>query len=55
MALLFVGGVMNVLWIAGLALYVLFEKVVPAGHWLAYASGAILTIWGIVMVAGMWP
>lgn len=55
MALLFVGGIMNVLWIAALALYVLFEKVVPAGHWLAYASGGALTASGIVMVAGMWP
>jgi predicted metal-binding membrane protein len=54
MALLFVGGIMNVLWIAGLALYVLFEKVVPAGHWLAYAAGGALTFWGIVMVSGMW-
>ena len=55
MALLFVGGIMNVLWIAGLALYVLFEKLVPAGHWLAYASGAALTFWGIAMVLGAWP
>src|SRR6266849_6318270 len=29
MALLFVGGLMNVLWIAALALFVLAEKVVP--------------------------
>lgn len=53
MALLFVGGIMNVLWIAGLALYVLFEKIVPAGHWLAYASGAALTLWGIGMLVVM--
>jgi predicted metal-binding membrane protein len=53
MALLFVGGIMNVLWIAGIALYVLFEKLVPAGHWLAYASGAALTLWGIAMMAGV--
>ena len=54
MALLFVGGIMNVLWIAGLALYVLFEKMVPAGHWLAYASGAALTSGGIAMVIRAW-
>ena len=52
MALLFFGGIMNVLWIAGIALYVLFEKVVPAGHWLSYAAGAGLTVWGIVILAG---
>jgi predicted metal-binding membrane protein len=55
MALLFVGGIMNVVWIAGLALYVLFEKIVPAGHWLAYAAGAALSLGGIAMIAGLWP
>jgi predicted metal-binding membrane protein len=53
MALLFVGGIMNVLWIGGLALYVLFEKTVPAGHWLAYAAGAALIAWGVAMIAGV--
>ena len=55
MALLFVGGIMNVLWIAALALYVLFEKIVPAGHWLAYAAGAALSLGGIAMMTGLWP
>jgi predicted metal-binding membrane protein len=39
MALLFVGGVMNVLWIALLALLVLLEKVTPFGRWAARAAG----------------
>src|SRR5262247_2788954 len=39
MALLFVGGVMNVLWIAALALLVLFEKLSPFGRWVARAAG----------------
>jgi predicted metal-binding membrane protein len=39
MALLFVGGVMNVLWIAGLALLVLLEKVTPFGRRVARAAG----------------
>jgi predicted metal-binding membrane protein len=39
MMLLFVGGVMNVLWIALLALLVLLEKLVPFGRWMARASG----------------
>lgn len=51
MALLFFGGIMNVWWIAGIAVYVLFEKVVPAGHWLSYAAGAALTVWGIAVLA----
>jgi predicted metal-binding membrane protein len=40
MALLFVSGVMNVLWIAVLALVVLLEKLTPFGRWIAHAAGA---------------
>jgi predicted metal-binding membrane protein len=39
MALLFVGGVMNVLWIALLALLVLLEKLLPFGRRIARAAG----------------
>jgi predicted metal-binding membrane protein len=39
MALLFVGGVMNVLWIALLALLVLLEKLTSFGRWVARAAG----------------
>jgi predicted metal-binding membrane protein len=39
MALLFVGGVMNVVWIALLVLLVLFEKLTPFGEWIARAAG----------------
>ena len=39
MALLFVGGVMNVLWIALLALLVLVEKLAPFGRWVARTAG----------------
>jgi predicted metal-binding membrane protein len=42
MALLFVGGVMNLVWIAGIALFVLFEKLVPAGGRIARAGGVVL-------------
>jgi predicted metal-binding membrane protein len=51
MALLFFGGVMNLYWNAGLALFVLFEKTVPAGHWLGYATGVVLLVWGAGMLA----
>jgi predicted metal-binding membrane protein len=40
MALLFVGGVMNVLWIAAIAIFVLAEKIIPAGRWIARVAGA---------------
>lgn len=40
MALLFVGGVMNVLWIAAITAFVLLEKLVPAGRILSRIAGA---------------
>jgi predicted metal-binding membrane protein len=47
MALLFVGGVMNLVWIAALAILVLAEKVFPAGQWVGRAAGIALIAWGI--------
>ncbi|WP_290652204.1 DUF2182 domain-containing protein [Aquisalimonas sp.] len=46
MLLLFFGGVMNLVWITGLALYVLLEKTLPAGHWLDYGLSVALTTAG---------
>ena len=46
MALLFYGGIMNLYWIIGLALYVLLEKTIPAGHWLGRIAGVLLIAWG---------
>ena len=40
MALLFVGGVMNLLWIAALAILVLMEKLLPNGPWVGRLAGA---------------
>jgi len=53
MALLFAGGVMNVYWIAGLALYVLIEKMAPAGNRLGIAVGVALMAWGVWLLAGL--
>jgi predicted metal-binding membrane protein len=47
MTLLFVGGVMNIIWIAGLTIFVLLEKVVPTGRLISRISGAGLTAWGL--------
>jgi predicted metal-binding membrane protein len=52
MALLFVGGVMNLLWVAGIAILVLVEKITPAGRLLSRIAGAALVIAGAVMVYG---
>lgn len=48
MLLLFVGGVMNMAWIAGLALFVLVEKLAPAGGWLGRGAGLVLLGWGLL-------
>jgi len=47
MALLFVGGVMNVLWIAAITIFVLAEKVVPAGRALSRIAGVGFFAWGV--------
>ena len=50
MALLFVAGVMNLFWVAIIAVFVLIEKIVPKGHWVSRATGLLLIGWGIWMV-----
>ena len=42
MALLFVGGVMNLFWIIGLALYVAIEKLFKNIYWLDRVLGLLL-------------
>jgi predicted metal-binding membrane protein len=51
MALLFLGGVMNLFWIAGLAIYVALEKLLAGSHWLSRWAGVILTLAGVLMLA----
>ncbi|MDQ0139717.1 DUF2182 domain-containing protein [Cupriavidus necator] len=45
MTLLFVGGVMNVVWIAALSLVVFVEKVLPGGDLVGRVLGAMLIVW----------
>jgi len=47
MALLFYGGVMNLIWIIGLALFVLAEKMLPAGVAFGRVTGLLLIGWGV--------
>lgn len=47
MTLLFVVGVMNVLWIAVIAVFVLVEKLLPTGGVLSRAAGAVLVVFGL--------
>jgi predicted metal-binding membrane protein len=51
MGLLFFGGIMNLLWIAGLACFILLEKTVPMGHWFGRIAGIIAAGWGVLMLA----
>ena len=44
MALLFFGGVMNLYWIAGLAVFVLLEKTLPLGPWVGRLAGLLLIL-----------
>ena len=46
MGLLFFGGVMNLFWIAGLAVFVLIEKL-ATGSWVSRISGALLITCGV--------
>ena len=47
MGLLFVGGIMNILWIAGLTILILLEKVAPVGRLIPRVSGALIGAAGI--------
>ena len=49
MLLLFVGGVMNILWISAITIFVLLEKVLPFGSAGGKVSGALMVILGIFL------
>jgi predicted metal-binding membrane protein len=51
MGLLFVAGVMNLLWVATIALFILVEKVAPGGPMVGRLTGAVLVAGGIVLLA----
>ena len=54
MALLFVAGVMNLVWVAVLAAFVLVEKALPAGDRVGRITGAILIVPDLLMIARSW-
>jgi predicted metal-binding membrane protein len=51
MALLFVAGVMNLLWVAAIAVAILVEKVVPRGDLVGRLTGVILVAAGVLLTA----
>jgi predicted metal-binding membrane protein len=51
MGLLFFGGIMNLFWVIGLAVFVLLEKTVPMGSWIARIAGVGAAAWGVLLFA----
>ena len=54
MALLFVGGVMNLTWVAAISAFVLVEKLLPAGRVVSWSAGAALLGWGLLALRHAW-
>ena len=53
MGVLFVVGVMNLVWVAALTAFVLVEKIGPAGARAARVAGAMMIVLGLLVVAGV--
>jgi len=51
MLLLFAVGVMNLLWVAAIAAFVLLEKLLPRRFQIRWAAGVLLVVWGVVVLA----
>jgi predicted metal-binding membrane protein len=53
MLLLFYGGVMNVYWIAGLAVLILVEKITSPGPHVGSLIGVVFMTWGALLLIGL--
>jgi len=52
MMLLFAVGIMNLVWVAGIAIYVLLEKLLPLSHRLSQLTGVVAIAWGVLVLVG---
>ena len=52
MCVLFVVGVMNLMWVAAIAIFVLLEKIGPAGTLVARVAGVAMIVRGVYLLAG---
>ena len=52
MALLFVVGVMNLLWVVALTIIIAVEKIMPRGALLGRAAGVAFIVWGAGRIVG---
>jgi predicted metal-binding membrane protein len=50
MALLFVAGVMNLLWMAIITVFILLEKVLPKGAVFGRVGGVAMILWGMALM-----
>ena len=53
MILLFVGGVMNLLWVAAIAVFVLVEKAAPFGRLAGRIGSLLLIVGGVAVIRGL--
>jgi predicted metal-binding membrane protein len=54
MALLFVAGVMNLLWVAAIAIFILVEKALPRGALVGRVAGGVFLLAGLVLLGQRW-
>jgi predicted metal-binding membrane protein len=54
MALLFVAGVMNLLWVTTITAFILVEKAVPRGDRVGRVAGVVLSLAGLLMLFQVW-
>ena len=50
MAIMFVGGTMNLVWMAILSVIMLFEKILPTGQFFGRVIGVVLVVWGLSLI-----
>jgi predicted metal-binding membrane protein len=53
MGLLFVGGVMNLLWVVAISVFILLEKVLPSGEIGGRVAGAAMILVGLLSLTGL--
>jgi predicted metal-binding membrane protein len=51
MLVLFVVGVMNLVWVAVIAAFILLEKITPSGVFVSRAGAGIMIVFGLVLIA----
>lgn len=50
MALLFVAGVMNLVWVASITIFVLLEKLIPYPRAVSLTAGCVLITAGVIVL-----